>query len=82
MLMEEAKHDARKDARIRKLENDLVASQQQAIENNNAATILHGFINTGQARMAADGTVELLNQQAMEAFEKIETKRKTPQKSQ
>ena len=52
-------------------------SQDAAASNNNAANILHDFINKGQARLNADGTVELLNQQAMAEFQEI-----TPKKTQ
>ena len=34
-------------ALVQKLQNDLAVAQNAAAENNGAANILHGFINSG-----------------------------------
>jgi len=53
----------------KRLERELVKSQQQAQENENAAAILNGLLQKGQARVNEKGEFELLDPERMGQFQ-------------
>ena len=57
---------------IERLKQELAATKEEGLSNNNAATILSGFISKGKAKFREDGNVVLVDEEDEGNFVQLE----------